>query len=61
MNLKSNISYIDTPKDIRDKYQYFTQANMSKLRGVGYKSAFIDLEDGVYDYLKHYMLDKKYY
>ena len=61
MNLKSNISYIDTPKDIRDKYQYFTQANMSKLRDAGYKRAFIDLEVGVNDYLKNYLLNEKYY
>ncbi len=61
MNLKSKISYIDTPLDIRDKYQYYTEANMSKLKNVGYTKSFTSLEDGVLDYVKHYLLDKKYY
>ncbi|KRO53188.1 MAG: ADP-L-glycero-D-mannoheptose-6-epimerase, partial [Cryomorphaceae bacterium BACL11 MAG-121001-bin54] len=51
MDLKSNISYIDTPIDIRDKYQYFTQANMSKLQNAGYKKSFTNLESGVKDYV----------
>ena len=60
MNLKSNISYIDTPKDIRDTYQYFTQADMSKFYNIGYKRVFMDIEDGVKDYVQNYLLDKKY-
>lgn len=61
MNLASNVSYIDTPEDIRDKYQYFTEANMQKLRAVGYEKSFTTLEDGVKDYVQNYLLDKKYY
>ena len=61
MNLASNISYIDTPEDIRDKYQYFTEANMQKLESVGYEKPFTALEDGVKDYVQNYLLNKKYY
>ena len=51
MGLETNIEFIDTPKEIRDKYQYFTEANMSKLRGVGYTEPFTSLEDGVKEYV----------
>ena len=61
MNIKSNISYIATPIDIRDKYQYFTEADMQKLKNVGYKKSFTNLEDGVKDYVQNYLIDKKYY
>jgi len=57
----SAISYIDTPEDIRDKYQYFTQANMQKLKAVGYTKQFTNLESGVKDYVQHYLIDKNYY
>ena len=60
MDLKSNISYIDTPIDIRDKYQYFTQANISKLQNNGYKKSFTTLESGVKDYVRNYLLKEKY-
>ena len=61
MNIKSNISYIATPIDIRDKYQYFTEADMQKLKTVGYKKSFTNLEDGVKDYVQNYLINKKYY
>lgn len=51
-----NISFIDTPADIRDKYQYFTEADMSKLKGIGYPYAFTSLEEGVEDYVKGYLV-----
>ncbi|MFM7301236.1 MAG: ADP-glyceromanno-heptose 6-epimerase, partial [Crocinitomicaceae bacterium] len=51
-----NISFIDTPEDIRDKYQYFTEANMSKLIATGYTSPFTSLENGVMDYVQNYLL-----
>ena len=60
MNLKSNISYIETPIDIRDKYQYFTEANMSKLENVGCQNTFTNLEDGAKDYVQNYLLNGKY-
>ena len=61
MNIKSNISYVDTPLDIRATYQYFTQADMSKLQSAGYNKSFITLEDGVKDYVKNYLLTRQYF
>ena len=58
MNLPADFSFIDTPADIRDKYQYFTEAKMDKLRQVGYKQPFTSLEDGVRDYVKNYLQKK---
>jgi ADP-L-glycero-D-manno-heptose 6-epimerase len=55
------IEYIDTPLDIRDKYQYFTEADMNKLRNAGYKEDFYSLEEGVETYVKSFLVDKKYY
>ena len=59
--LKSNIEFIDMPLDIRDKYQYFTEANMNKLRAAGYNKPFSSLEEGVSDYVKNYLLPGKGY
>ena len=55
------IEFIDTPLDIRDKYQYFTEADMNKLRNVGYKEDFYSLEEGVETYVKNFLIEKKYY
>ena len=52
LGLKVRIVYVDTPLDIRDKYQYFTEADMGKLRGVGYEREFWSLELGIGDYLE---------
>jgi ADP-L-glycero-D-manno-heptose 6-epimerase len=56
-----DIEFIDTPIDIRDKYQYFTEANMSKLKAAGFKKEFTTLEEGVTDYVKNYLSKKLYY
>ncbi len=55
------IEFIDTPADIRDKYQYFTEADMTKIRNAGYKEEFYSLEEGVDTYVKNFLVDKKYY
>jgi ADP-L-glycero-D-manno-heptose 6-epimerase len=55
LDLEAKIEFIDTPEDIRDKYQYFTEADMSKLRSIGYKYEFYSLEEGVKDYVKEYL------
>jgi len=55
------IEFINTPEDIREKYQYFTQADMSKLINIGYNKPFSTLEEGIDDYLKNYLLEKKYF
>ena len=61
MDVKENISYIDTPEDIRDTYQYFTEANMSKVRSTGYAKTFWTLEDGVNEYVRDYLRKGQYY
>jgi ADP-L-glycero-D-manno-heptose 6-epimerase len=61
LNKEPNIEFIDTPLDIRDKYQYFTEANMQKLITQGYSKPFTSLEDGVKDYVQNYLIGKKYY
>lgn len=55
LGLQPNISFIDTPEDIRDKYQYFTEADMDKLIAAGYSDGFSSLEDGVNDYVINYL------
>lgn len=60
MNKKTNIEFIDTPIDIRDNYQYFTEANMSKLINIGYNNPFTSLEDGCNDYVKNYLNTNSY-
>lgn len=61
MNIPENISFIDTPEDIRDKYQYFTEAKMDKLRKMGYTKEFHSLEEGIQDYVGNYLLKNDYY
>lgn len=61
MNLEPNISFIDTPADIRDTYQYFTQAEMEKLRAAGYHEPFYGLEEGIEDYVQRYLKDEVIY
>ena len=56
MGKESNISFIDIPADIRQKYQYFTEANMDKLRAIGYDAEFTSLEEGVKDYVQGYLM-----
>jgi len=54
------ITFIPTPEDIRDKYQYFTEANMNKLRSIGYAKPFHTLEEGVADYVTNYLVSGRY-
>jgi len=58
---REDIEFIDTPIDIRDKYQYFTEAKMSKLRNAGYSKPFYTLESGIEDYVNNYLSQDKYY
>ncbi len=55
LGLEPNISFVDTPADIRDTYQYFTEAKMDKLQASGYAKPFHSLEEGVEDYVKQYL------
>jgi ADP-L-glycero-D-manno-heptose 6-epimerase len=55
MDSEPVISFIDTPGDIRDNYQYFTEAEMGKLRKAGYREPFTPLEEGVDEYVRNYL------
>jgi len=57
----SNIEFIDMPADIREKYQYFTEAPMNKLRQAGYSLPFRSLEEGVEEYVQAYLAEGNYY
>lgn len=61
MEIEEYITFIDTPEDIRDKYQYFTEANMAKLTSIGFDHRFFTLEEGVRDYVKNYLFPMNYY
>ncbi len=54
-----NITFIDTPADIRDTYQYFTEADMTKLRAAGYDRPFYTLEAGIEDYVRNYLAEER--
>lgn len=56
MGIPPRINFKDTPEDIRDKYQYFTEAKMEKLRSLGYTAPFTALEDGITDYVQNYLM-----
>lgn len=61
LNREPVIEYIEMPEDIRDKYQYFTEASMTKLHHAGYNHAFYSLEAGVGDYVRNYLETKSFY
>lgn len=52
MGREPNIEYIEMPETLRDKYQYFTQAEMDKIRAAGYDRPFTSLEDGIREYVQ---------
>ena len=60
MNTPVSISFVPTPEDIREKYQYFTEASMEKLRSIGYSTEFYSLEAGIEDYVKNYLVPGKF-
>ena len=61
LNLTPDIDFIDTPLDIRDKYQYFTEAAMKKLLLIGYSRRFHSLEEGIGEYVAGYLAERKYF
>jgi ADP-L-glycero-D-manno-heptose 6-epimerase len=61
MNREAVIEFIDTPEDIRDKYQYFTEAKMEKLRSAGYRREFYTLEEGIEEYVQEFLLKNRYF
>ena len=56
LGTKSNIEYIDMPDNLKPRYQYFTQADISKLRKAGYKKPITSLDEAVYDYVQNYLV-----
>jgi ADP-L-glycero-D-manno-heptose 6-epimerase len=61
LGMEEQIEFIDTPEDIRDKYQYFTEAKMEKLYNAGYTRPFTSLEEGIHDYVTQYLSKQKNY
>ncbi|OEK03402.1 ADP-glyceromanno-heptose 6-epimerase [Roseivirga sp. 4D4] len=61
LDVKEDIDFIDTPEDIREKYQYFTEADMSKLKSIGYNREFTSLEEGIEDYVGNYLQENLKY
>jgi ADP-L-glycero-D-manno-heptose 6-epimerase len=59
LNIAPEVEFVDTPIDIRDKYQYFTEADMHKLISIGYSTPFHSLEEGIHDYVTQH-LQKNY-
>jgi ADP-L-glycero-D-manno-heptose 6-epimerase len=60
LQIPTKISYFDTPIDIRNTYQYFTEANMDKLKKAGYYNDFMTIEEGVKDYIQQYLQTNQY-
>lgn len=56
MNVEPEIDFIDTPQELKGRYQYFTEADIQKLRETGYSRVFTELEDGVSDYVSNYLV-----
>lgn len=61
LNKEEHIEYIDMPEDIRENYQYYTEANINKIIMAGYKEGFHTIEQGITDYVQNYLIDGKYY
>lgn len=61
LHLEPNIQFIDMPMDLRETYQYFTEAKMDKLKAAGYANEFYSLEEGVTDYVANYLDKQKFY
>ncbi len=61
LDLEPKIDYIPTPEDIRDKYQYYTCANLEKLRAAGYQDSFTNLNDGTIHYVSQYLMKNAYF
>lgn len=61
LDLEPNIEYIDMPMDLRETYQYFTEADMHKLREAGYSDEFYSLEEGVDEYVRNYLSKHTFY
>jgi ADP-L-glycero-D-manno-heptose 6-epimerase len=59
--LQPKIEFIDMPEQLREKYQYFTEAKVDRLRAAGYSKPMTSLEDGVKEYVRKYLAAKDPY
>jgi len=60
MDREPHIDYVDMPEGLRDRYQYFTQATIDRIREAGYEQSIRSLEDGVADYVQAYLIPGRY-
>jgi ADP-L-glycero-D-manno-heptose 6-epimerase len=61
LDKKPAVVFVPTPESIREKYQYFTQANLTRLFSIGYNRPIYTLEEGIDDYVKNYLVGGKYF
>jgi len=61
MKMNPDINFVDTPTDLRNRYQYFTEADIQKLREIGYSKPFTELENGVREYVSNFLVTKECY
>jgi len=61
MKINPEISFVDTPVELRGRYQYYTEADIEKLRNIGYTRPFTDLEKGVEQYVGEYLMEESCY
>ncbi len=61
MKTDENIGFVDTPEDLRGKYQYYTCAKIQKLKSIGYNEPFLSLEEGIDDYVQNYLMTSACY
>ena len=61
MDMEPNIDFVPTPIEIRDSYQYFTEANMQKIKSIGYPEPFTSLEEGIAEYVRAYLEPGQYF
>jgi ADP-L-glycero-D-manno-heptose 6-epimerase len=61
MQMNPEIHFVDTPNDLRSRYQYFTEADIQKLREIGYHKPFTELERGIHEYVANYLMHEECY
>ena len=61
VDIEVDVTYVDMPEALRDRYQYATEAEMGRLRKAGYGKDFTSLEDGVADYIQNYLIKNDAY
>lgn len=61
LDIPEKIEFIDTPEDIRNRYQYFTEAKIEKLRSTGFEDDFYTLEEGIEEYVVEFLNNERYY